>query len=204
MIELFLKGGPIMFLLLGCSILLVYISIEKYLFFRQEFVAQPIALNLIKSQLNSLGKGKTLEWLKQNKRLMFRMISIALADVDSHQWDRDTKIRSALGSHVETMEKHIPLLSAIITISPILGLMGTVLGIMDIFNVISGGIFGAPEQLSKGIAEALITTVSGLAITIPGVIFFQFIRHKINMTILQIELISNAAADMLLNSNPSS
>jgi biopolymer transport protein ExbB len=202
MIELFLKGGPIMFLLLGCSLLLTYISINKYLFFRQEFVSHAVALNMIKLQLNSLGKGKTIEWLSQNKRLMFRMISIAIADVDSQQWDREARIKSALGSQVETMEKYMPLLSAIITISPILGLMGTVLGIMDIFNVISGDIFGAPEQLSKGISEALITTVSGLAIMIPGVVFFQFIRHKINMTILKIELISNTAADMIIDSNP--
>jgi biopolymer transport protein ExbB len=183
-------------------LLLTYISINKYLFFRQEFVSHAVALNMIKLQLNSLGKGKTIEWLSQNKRLMFRMISIAIADVDSQQWDREARIKSALGSQVETMEKYMPLLSAIITISPILGLMGTVLGIMDIFNVISGGIFGAPEQLSKGISEALITTVSGLAITIPGVVFFQFIRHKINMTILKIELISNTAADMIIDSNP--
>jgi biopolymer transport protein ExbB len=69
-------------------------------------------------------------------------------------------------------------LSSIITITPILGLLGTVIGLMDIFNVLSSGPIDDAQQLSGGIAQALITTVTGLSITIPLIIMQRVIQEK--------------------------
>ena len=82
------------------------------------------------------------------------------------------------------------ILSSIITVAPILGLLGTVLGLMDIFNVISGGSIGDAQALSSGIATALITTVTGLLIAVPLIFFNQFFNQKIEHFILDLERMS--------------
>ena len=187
MIELFLKGGPVMYLLALCSIALVYIIVEKYIYLKQQYINPNVVIKAIQNDLIRFGQNETLSLLKKHKKAIFR---IAGESIKYTHLDRDSRqdyIKEASLKEVEQLEKNISFLSAIITISPILGLMGTVLGIMDIFNVISGGNIGNPELLSKGIAEALITTVSGLAITIPGVILYHQFRHRIDMILLGIE-----------------
>ena len=84
----------------------------------------------------------------------------------------------------------MPILSSIITAAPILGLTGTVLGLMDIFNVISGGAIGDTQALSSGIATALITTVSGLIIAIPFIFFYQYLSQKIEFYVIELERMS--------------
>ena len=84
----------------------------------------------------------------------------------------------------------MPILTSIISVAPILGLTGTVLGLMDIFNVISGGGLGDPELLSSGIAEALITTVTGLIIVVPCIFANQFLTQQIDQTILTIQTVA--------------
>jgi biopolymer transport protein ExbB len=83
----------------------------------------------------------------------------------------------------------MPILSSIITVAPILGLTGTVFGLMDIFNVISGGAIGDAQALSAGIATALITTVTGLLIALPFIFFYQFFQQKTEHYILELERI---------------
>ena len=85
---------------------------------------------------------------------------------------------------------HQDLLSSIISAAPILGLTGTVIGLMDIFNVISGGAIGDAQALSSGIATALITTVTGLLIAVPLIFCYQFFNQKIEHFILDLERMS--------------
>ena len=84
-------------------------------------------------------------------------------------------------------EKNLNVLSSIITVSPILGILGTVLGLMDVFNVISGGGLGNASQLSSGIAEALISTVLGLSITIPFIFAYHYLTHQVDQRLQRLE-----------------
>lgn len=79
------------------------------------------------------------------------------------------------------------LLSTIITISPMLGLLGTISGLIKIFNVISGEEIGNYTALSAGIAEALITTFTGLLIAIPFMIVYNALSGKIDDIINEME-----------------
>ncbi len=187
MFELFIKGGPVMYLLALCSIIIVYIIIEKYIYLKQQYINPTIVINAIQNDLIRFGKQETLSLLKKHKKAIFRIAGESIKYTHLDRNSRQDYIKEASITEIEKLEKNISYLSAIITIAPILGLMGTVIGIMDIFNVISGGNIGNPELLSKGIAEALITTVTGLAITIPGVVFYHQFRHRIDMILLGIE-----------------
>ena len=176
-----------MYTLLLCSLSAVYIIIQKYLFLNVQSVHTDSALDTIKSQLLNAGKDETLRDLRSKRNIVLRVAGNAIKY--SHL-DREAirdSIKEASITELQKLEQGMPLLSGIITVTPILGLMGTVLGIMDIFNVVSGGNIGNPELLSKGIAEALVTTVSGLGIAIPCILLHQYLRSRIDEILMGME-----------------
>ena len=85
------------------------------------------------------------------------------------------------------LERNLNTLGTIAAISPLLGLLGTVLGMIKVFAVITTAGVGNPEVLAGGISEALITTATGLAVAIPSLIFYRYFRGKINMLVVGME-----------------
>jgi len=89
---------------------------------------------------------------------------------------------------VPRLESHISTLGTISNISPLMGLLGTVIGTMRAFGVL--GQFGAvsdPSLLAKGVAQALITTVGGIVVAVPSVIFYNYLVSKVNTLIIRME-----------------
>jgi biopolymer transport protein ExbB len=81
------------------------------------------------------------------------------------------------------MERGLPTLSTMVTVSPMLGLLGTITGLMKLFAVIAGGQIGNSEALSAGIAEALITTATGLFIAIPFLVIHNMLATRVDKII---------------------
>jgi biopolymer transport protein ExbB len=88
---------------------------------------------------------------------------------------------------VAGLERYLNTLGTIASVSPFLGLLGTVLGIIDVFGVISGGGVGNAVVLSGGIAKALITTAAGLMVAIPALMFHRFFNSKVNKLAIAME-----------------
>jgi biopolymer transport protein ExbB len=102
------------------------------------------------------------------------------------------------GRHVvHELERFINTLGTIAGISPLLGLLGTVTGIIRSFNVIEAGGMGDPRALSGGIAEALICTVAGLCVAIPALIFYRYLRGRVEGIVVQMEKQAIRMADAL-------
>src|SRR5256886_11062792 len=101
------------------------------------------------------------------------------------------------GRHVvHELERFLNTLGTIAGVSPLLGLLGTVTGIIRSFNVIQAGGMGDPRALSGGIAEALICTVAGLCVAIPALIFYRYLRSEEHTSELQSQ--SNLVCRLLL------
>jgi biopolymer transport protein ExbB len=83
-------------------------------------------------------------------------------------------------TEIQRMNRFLPTLSTIVSVSTLLGLLGTILGLIQIFNVISGGGIGDAEALAAGIGQALITTAFGLMIAIPALIFHNYLQEKVD------------------------
>ena len=179
-----------MFLLLLCSILGAYIVSERIMFFNFHFKESEKHLDVIKNKLMTDGKSETLLLLRTKRNIILRALyqAIRLSDKPHHQISDG--IRESVYLQVPKIERLMSVLSSIITVAPILGLTGTVLGLMDIFNVISGGGIGDASLLSSGIAEALITTVTGLLIVVPFIFIYQFLTQKIDEYVMLIERLS--------------
>jgi biopolymer transport protein ExbB len=102
------------------------------------------------------------------------------------------------GRHViHELERFLNTLGTIAGISPLLGLLGTVTGIIRAFNAIQAGGMGDPRMLSGGIAEALLTTAAGLIVAIPSLIAYRYLRGRIDRIVVAIEKDAIRLADAL-------
>jgi biopolymer transport protein ExbB len=92
------------------------------------------------------------------------------------------------GRHVvHELERFLNALGTIASISPLLGLLGTVTGIIKAFNAINAGGMGDPRMLSGGISEALITTAAGLLVAIPALIAYRYLRGRVDRIVIEME-----------------
>lgn len=196
LVSIFLKGGPIMWPLLCASILALGTVIDRLFFlFIQRCKRDRKSL---KRFLEALRRGD-IESAKQigqkSKYYVVRVLDYALPH-------RDKSLSSALLFAKERELKRfrggIPILDTVITLAPLLGLLGTVTGMMGSFSLI-GGELSAPGAITGGIAEALIATAFGLGIAITSLLPFNFLNAKMEEARQEIE---SAAVQMELLLHP--
>ena len=192
--ELFQKGGPVMYPLLVCSITGLYIIIQKLLFLKLNDVTPDTAAETIKDQLLTYGKEETMRVLRAKRKAPLRMAAsaIKLSSLPVEEWE--SAMGQASAFEIQKMEKNLSILSGLITICPMLGLLGTMIGFIGIFHVIGGGGIGNTAALSIGISEKLITTASALSLTIPFIIGFHFVSYRVDVLISKAEFLTNDIA----------
>ena len=139
----------------------------------------------VKAQLITIGKEQTIRDLLTQRKTSLKIVSKVIKVSDMSKDDIEEQIKQSTFKEMPRLERNMSILSSIITVAPILGLLGTVLGLMDIFQVISGGGIGDSAALSLGIAEALITTVTGLGIAVPLIFVYQYLSHEIDLFIMK-------------------
>jgi len=196
-------GGPTAIPLLIASIFSLAVIIEKTIFFARN---KQNNRNLIKKVEMVLDEDDTMSaysQLKGEKGPNVKLLSTALSNLD----EDPERIREALQvtgkNEIRKMEKHLQILDVIAMIAPLLGLLGTVLGIISSFNILgaTAGV-GDPTQISAGIAAALISTAIGLIIAIPTAIFYSYFSniverraHQLNESIVEIMDIVNGRGE---------
>ncbi len=187
-------GGPTAIPLMIASIFSLAVIIEKTVFFARN---KQNNKNLIRKVEMMIDEGDTMSaynQLKGKKGPNVKLLSTALSNLD----EDPERIREALQvtgqNEIRKMEKHLTILDVIAMIAPLLGLLGTVLGIISSFNILGGAAgVGDPAQISAGIASALISTAIGLIIAIPTAIFYSYFSkivdrraHQLNQSIVEI------------------
>ncbi len=187
MFELVQAGGWLMVPILLCSIIAVAIITERLWTLRQKKVIPEKLLTGIWNLLNkdSLTE-KHIDQI-ENGSPLGRVLAAGL--INRHL-SRDL-IRESIeetGRHVvHEMERFMNTLGPISTITPLLGLLGTVIGMIKVFTAITVIGVGDPGQLAGGISEALITTAAGLTIAIPSLIFHRHLKRKIDELVVGME-----------------
>ncbi len=187
MIEFFFKGGPVMFPLLLCSLVSLTVILERLLFWiREDWLRnQP----LVGQVLEFCQKG---DWESVRQRVAGSrdyVIRILVSGILHREFSMAKAMEAAAADEVRRMRRHLGVLDTMITVAPLLGIFGTVTGIVKAFEIVGGGMAAIhhPEAVTGGIAEALITTVAGLAIAIPSVCFFNYFHSRVEGAVLAIE-----------------
>ena len=175
-IDVILAGGWLMLPILSCSVVAVAICVERYWSLRQDLVAPPELLALPLAQLQQvLGDPGSREELRSHSPLGAVLAALAQTDTEHMEAVRE----AALASVAHDLETYLTALGIIALISPLLGILGTVVGMIDVFtSVVSAS--GETTALAGGISTALITTAAGLSIAIPTLIAHRLLLRKVD------------------------
>ena len=175
-IDVILAGGWLMLPILSCSVVAVAICVERYWSLRQDLVAPPELLALPLAQLQRvLGDPGSREELRSHSPLGAVLAALAQTDTEHMEAVRE----AALASVAHDLETYLTALGIIALISPLLGILGTVVGMIDVFtSVVSAS--GETTALAGGISTALITTAAGLSIASPTLIAHRLLLRKVD------------------------
>jgi biopolymer transport protein ExbB len=187
MFEIIKSGGWLMAPLILCSIVAVAIVAERLWTLQTQRVAPE---HLAAQVWNWLKSGELDEDRLQALRAGSPLGRILAAGLEHRHAKRDVMNEAIedTGRHVvHELDRYLIMLGTIATISPLLGLLGTVLGIMRVFAAISSSGLGNPAALAGGISEALITTAAGLAVAIPAYILHRYLRGKVDDLVVRME-----------------
>lgn len=189
--ELVVKGGPLMFLIIICSVVAMAVVLEKVWHLRRARINTDEFMDDI---AETLKRNKVMDAIDKCNAVPGPIAHILKAGILKHDRSR-SEIKEAIedaGIHeVPRLEKNLGALATIAHISPLLGLLGTVTGMVKSFQVIEQKSVALmpvnPGDLAGGIWEALITTVAGLAVAIPTYVAYNFLVSKVDGFVLEME-----------------
>jgi biopolymer transport protein ExbB len=185
--DFLVRGGPIMVPLGLCSVVAVMITIERLLTLRRSRVLPREILGVVDSVQPGKDLSVAISICAQNPGAFSDIMRVGLEHADeSWQQARDA-ILDAGRQETPRLERHLVWLETIAAVAPLLGLLGTVLGMIKVFASISIQGLGDPQVLSEGISEAMITTAVGLAIGIPTLVAYNLLAARAEAMIVEIE-----------------
>ena len=180
MIDVILAGGWLMLPILGCSVVAAAICIERYWSLREELVMPPELLALSVPQLQHLLEDSA----SREQLLLHSPLGAVLAVLGDSDYDEMESAREAALTNVgHDLETYLTALGIIALITPLLGILGTVVGMIDVFtSLVSAS--GETAALAGGISTALITTAAGLSIAIPTLVAHRLLLRKVDTLLL--------------------
>lgn len=181
-----------------CSVVFLGVVIERLVFFRRINLDYRL---IIRNIASLLGARKA----KRDEASLFLMsysgplvdMMRGILDSAGTTENRELVIRDVSERTILRIEKHAGIVATIATVSTMLGLFGTITGMMKSFSSLSQYGQGAQELLARGIAEALITTALGLTVAIPALLFYNYMVSRIDYFVKEVEFIANSFDDML-------
>ena len=191
------KGGIMIIPLMLASLAALTIIIERALFLRRKKIIRPEVLSFIRHIDNLEELENSLKEIKKESGPFYNIIRIALRKRDYPRDEIKEAIVDQGRQEASKMELGLVVLETIAGIAPLMGLMGTVLGMIKVFQKISEVGLGQTKAFSAGISEALITTVVGPAIAIPLLIVYNYFTHRVEELILEIEKYSGEFLDRI-------
>ena len=198
MLEFFLKGGPLMWPILLCSVIVIAIVLERLYHLHRAGVNLPNLLTRVKKLLWE-GKPEEAERLCRDTSGPVAHILAMGIHLHNRSLEEKEKILARVGSReLRRLEKNLNALGIIGHIAPLLGLLGTVTGMIKAFVTIAelGGRVDA-SVLAGGIWEALITTAAGLSVAIPAIVFYHYFEGRVDNIATQMK---DAASEVLEHS----
>jgi biopolymer transport protein ExbB len=196
LIHIFEKGGPIMWPLLLAAILALGTVLERiYFLINEQRKRDPQAMETFFAAVEQGDTKRAVRISNTSKYYVVRTLGYALSHIEK---SLSNALLYAQEMEMKRFRRGIPILDTVITLAPLLGLLGTVTGMMGSFSLI-GGELSAPGAITGGIAEALIATAFGLGIAITSLIPFNYLNPKMEEARLEIEL---AATQLELMMHP--
>ncbi len=195
--ELIQKGGIVMYPIILLSVIALAVFLERLISLRKEKYVPKAFYEQLVSLLKKRNINEAVEICKANKSALARISETIITNTDL-PLSRLLEVAEETGrSEASKLDKFLPSLQTVVAIAPLLGLLGTVLGMIKIFDVIALQGTGSAEALSSGIAEALITTAAGLVVAIPAQIFYFIAKARADAIGAALEKASSDVMNLL-------
>jgi biopolymer transport protein ExbB len=188
MMGLIEKSGPVIYALALCSLIAMAVTIERLLALRRSRVLPQPIIDVVESIQPGKDLSLALEICRRNPGVLSDVMRAGLENAD-RGWEvmRDA-VLDAGRQETPTIEKHLFWLQTVAQASPLLGLLGTVFGMIQMFSSVSLAGLGDPQLLSKGISMAMLTTAEGLCIGIPALVAYNYLTSRSEVMIAEIEV----------------
>ncbi|HOO89831.1 MAG TPA: MotA/TolQ/ExbB proton channel family protein [Syntrophales bacterium] len=185
MLNYFYQGGPIMYPLLFCSLVSCTIVIERVFFWIREKRRRD--RKLLDRFMSLVEKGELEDARECVEDSRDPVVRVLVCGIVHREFSLKDALRMSADEEIARMRRYLPILDTMITLSPLLGILGTVTGIIYSFNMLGGAGVENPAMITAGIGQALLTTAFGLAIAIFSLIPYNYFLSRIEKTTQEME-----------------
>lgn len=185
MLEIFHKGGLVMYPLLFCSLVALTVVIERILFWMREDMRGD--QGLVDRVLELCQRGDWDEVKNSVVGSRDYIIRILITGILHRDFSMIKAMESAAAEEIKRMRRYMTVLDTMITVAPLLGIFGTVIGIISSFDLLGSSGIEHPQAVTAGIAQALITTAAGLGIAIFSVFPYNYFNSRVQSAVIAIE-----------------
>jgi biopolymer transport protein ExbB len=200
-IDFIVKGGIFMYPIILCSIVALAVFLERLWVLRRVTIIPTEFIRNIEDLLRKQKIAEAIFLSEQNGSSIARVFAAGLKNASRGMWLVKESIEDVGGREAIVLEKRLTTLSTIANVSTLLGLLGTISGMIKIFNVLAMVGPGNPGTLAGGIAEALITTFAGLCVAIPATVGHRMIQNRAESLIFEMEEICFKIIDIMQNTS---
>ena len=197
MFDIIVSGGWLMLPIIICSIITIAITIERFWTLNPAKIAPRNQLGQVWNwiQTNQMDSEKLKELRRSSP--LGRILAAGLSNSRHGREIMKDSIEEAASQVIHEMERYLNILGTVANISPLLGLLGTVFGMITVFNAIMLQVTGDASVLAGGISQALITTAAGLSVAIPAMISHRFFLRRMDTLVVTMEQESLKLVDAL-------
>jgi len=196
MLEMFQDGGLLMLPIALCSVIAMAICLERWWSLRRaQVLPEPLLARMgdtagwpsSRTALNELGETSQLGYV----------IAVGLANVSQPKDEFHKALQTALDITAHSLERHLTGLGVVASICPLLGILGTVVGLIEVFDQLFAAGQTDAQLLAGGISTALITTAAGLSVAIPALVCHRALLRHVDALLLEIEAVSDRFFDQM-------
>ncbi len=195
MIVLIQKGGVVVLIIMLMSLVAAVIVIERLIFFRKIQIDETKMMGRLKATLEKGHFDEALSICENNPAPITNLMKVGIEHRAYSEQTIKEAVTAAANMEVPRLERFLTTLGTIAHIAPLLGLLGTVIGMIRAFGVLGSGPSGDPSELSKGVAVALLSTAAGITVAMPAVAFYNHLVQRVSHIVIRLE---NRVSEMVL------
>jgi biopolymer transport protein ExbB len=195
--EFLVKGGPIVIPIAICSVVALGVFLERLWALKRSRVIPDGFITRIEQLVGEHRIADALLLCQENQNPMARVMAGALRNARRNRGRVKEAVEEIGKLEASLLERYVEVVGTIAAISPLLGLLGTVFGMIEVFQNVEEAGLGDPSVFASGIWEALITTAVGLSVAIPSFIFYKYLLSRVDRLIIEMEDRSLAMIDLV-------
>jgi biopolymer transport protein ExbB len=201
MLEFMQKGGPIMWLILVCSILASAVFLERVLYFHRISVKVGELMRGLAVSIRGRNFGEAQSEAAATNGPVQRVVNAAIIHNSASREELKEVVQEAGQLEVPKLERRLGMLATLAFVAPMLGLLGTIAGLIEAFQTMSAASgLASSQEIANGIYQALLTTAAGIAVSIPTAICYAYISSRVNSTMHDIERAGIEVVSLIMES----